>query len=711
METQNQYIALINDYLNNVLSKEARLDFESKLQNDTAFNTLYQEHLIFINGLKRLALKNDIQKAKQSYHIEQLLKISGVAILVISVFITVYSLVFNTSEIEKAPNSESLKTIIIDSISNTSKSPTILKDSIPSKITVSKNAYNDTSTTTRTRDNRTEKATNPLKKQSQIFRVNTRKDTVIRCEEGTLLKIAKGSFLNPNTGLVISGTIDVNVTEYYKLSDMLLANLSTVSNGKPLETGGMLYIEAQQGTVDLKLKDNAPIEISFPTKIKKPDMQLFSGEWTNKNINWTVNNASAEDDLLIPEEQIDVPFGVVEVVPIFPGCETENSNAAKRLCTTNAIANFINKTFNTGVVNNLGLSGEQRVNSVFKIDTSGRAVFIQSGSASHPRLIEEANRVIGLLPKMIPGKQRGKTVSVPYSLPIRFSIGDQTSDSPIFISTSNIVSKSAIVFNPPKMDTTYIAVRGIAEFIREVMHDRDFPVDSLFVNEWERYKKEKLIRPIRLKTTSNTMTEAIVLRKPLFEMEGSTFKILDRDSITRGGHIIRVPWDERKIPTTSQVMRFTPIQRFNAGSETLSAKGFEARINNVEDATISSRDASYYILKSANLGWINCDRFINGRTKRIKYKLKVKNADGASISMVFKSMNSVLPSWYTNGSYDFQTVIANEDIVLVAIKRENGRLYYDTIETKTEANPTVDFDFKEVRITELKKQLDLLNNQ
>ena len=117
METYIQYIELINDYLNNVLSKEARLDFESKLQNDPAFNVLYQEHIVFINGLKRVALKNDIQKAKQSYHIERLLKISGVSILVISVLIIVYSLVFNTSEMKPTPNSDHSWCLLIE-ISN-----------------------------------------------------------------------------------------------------------------------------------------------------------------------------------------------------------------------------------------------------------------------------------------------------------------------------------------------------------------------------------------------------------------------------------------------------------------------------------------------------------------------------------------------------------------------------------------------------------------
>ncbi len=380
-----------------------------------------------------------------------------------------------------------------------------------------------------------------------------------------------------------------------------------------------------------------------------------------------------------------------------------------------AISKFIKRRFNPKIAADLGLTGRQRINSIFRIDPEGNIIFIQS-RGSHPRLSDEADRIISLLPQMIPGKQRGKAVIVPYSLPIIFDIKGENSVSAKLINADSVSMDTSIVFDSSlisarEMDTIYEEKRGIVEFIREVMHDKDFPVDAQFINQWEQYKNQKLIRSISIETKPNYIDRAIVLRKPLLEMENTKFKILEDDSITRGGHIIRIPWDKSQVPSSSRGYRVVPKPIFQAASKMVTGEEFESRLGNAADSSISSRDVGNYILKTSNLGWINCDRFINGRTKRIKYKLKVKNADGASISMVFKSMNSVLPSWYTNGSYDFQTVIANEDIVLVAIKRENGRLYYDTVETKTEANPTVDFDFKEVRITELKKQLDHLNNE
>ena len=83
----------------------------------------------------------------------------------------------------------------------------------------------------------------------------------------------------------------------------------------------------------------------------------------------------------------------------------------------------MNRKFNTNLASDLGLSGRQRILVFFKIDKSGNVTQIQA-RAPHPGLEKEAKRVVGLLPKMQPGKQRGKPVTVPYSLPILFQVQD-----------------------------------------------------------------------------------------------------------------------------------------------------------------------------------------------------------------------------------------------------------------------------------------------
>jgi protein TonB len=121
-------------------------------------------------------------------------------------------------------------------------------------------------------------------------------------------------------------------------------------------------------------------------------------------------------------EDVEVPFSVIENVPEFPGCE-KGSNAEKRQCMSKKIEKFVQRKFNTDLAGDLGLTGKQRINVLFKIDKNGNVTGVRS-RAPHPRLEKEAARVINLLPKMKPGRQRGKAVVVPYSLPITFKVQD-----------------------------------------------------------------------------------------------------------------------------------------------------------------------------------------------------------------------------------------------------------------------------------------------
>ena len=130
------------------------------------------------------------------------------------------------------------------------------------------------------------------------------------------------------------------------------------------------------------------------------------------------------EDIIVDEliEDDEIIISVVENVPEYPGCE-KGSNTEKRKCMSAKIAKFVQRKFNTDLAGDLGLSGRQRINVIFKIDKSGNVTGVRS-RAPHPRLEKEAARVINLLPKMKPGRQRGKAVIVPYSLPITFQVQD-----------------------------------------------------------------------------------------------------------------------------------------------------------------------------------------------------------------------------------------------------------------------------------------------
>ncbi|MDK2771513.1 MAG: energy transducer TonB [Flavobacterium sp.] len=117
----------------------------------------------------------------------------------------------------------------------------------------------------------------------------------------------------------------------------------------------------------------------------------------------------------------EVPFAVIEDIPLFPGCE--NVPKAKRMeCFNEQMNKHIKKYFTyPESAAEEGIQG--RVAVQFVIDKQGNVTDIQMrGPKGGADLEKEAKRIIEKLPKFTPGKQRGKPVKVKYGLPITFKL-------------------------------------------------------------------------------------------------------------------------------------------------------------------------------------------------------------------------------------------------------------------------------------------------
>ncbi|WP_190811129.1 energy transducer TonB [Flagellimonas sp. S3867] len=117
------------------------------------------------------------------------------------------------------------------------------------------------------------------------------------------------------------------------------------------------------------------------------------------------------------EEDISVPFAVIEDVPVFPGCERSNN---KKACFQEMMQKHIRKNFRyPEIAQEMGVQG--RVNVIFVIQKDGSIGNIRMRGPDK-NLEKEALRIIQKLPKMTPGKQRGRAVKVPFSIPITFKL-------------------------------------------------------------------------------------------------------------------------------------------------------------------------------------------------------------------------------------------------------------------------------------------------
>ena len=118
-------------------------------------------------------------------------------------------------------------------------------------------------------------------------------------------------------------------------------------------------------------------------------------------------------------EDVDVPFAVIEDVPIFPGCE-KVKKSERRDCFQEQMNKHIRKNFRyPEIAQEMGIQG--RVYVKFIIAKDGQITNIRMRGPDK-NLEKEAERIVSKLPQMTPGKQRGRPVRVPFSIPITFRL-------------------------------------------------------------------------------------------------------------------------------------------------------------------------------------------------------------------------------------------------------------------------------------------------
>ena len=127
------------------------------------------------------------------------------------------------------------------------------------------------------------------------------------------------------------------------------------------------------------------------------------------------------EDIEVEEEfeDIDVPFAVIEDVPIFPGCESV-AKSQRRACFQDKINQHIRRNFRyPEIAQEMGIQGRVYVNFIIAKDGSITNIRMRGPDKN---LENEAQRIISRLPQMTPGKQRGRPVRVPFSIPITFRL-------------------------------------------------------------------------------------------------------------------------------------------------------------------------------------------------------------------------------------------------------------------------------------------------
>ena len=238
-----------------------------------------------------------------------------------------------------------------------------------------------------------------FERRPQSYIIYTDQTEQIICNEGTVLKIPKNAF-ETVSGKMIDQKVELQVKEFFKNSDILLANLSTSCDDQILETGGMLHLAVFSNGEECQLKRGKQIEIMFPTKEEKEEMKLFTGEWSDECINWKIDESAKNKN-----EDALVHFNL-DRKPAFP-----DGN--------DALIEYINENLDYPL-DAISQNVQGTVIISFIVNKNGEIDNVRAVKG-HRLLREPAIELVESFPKWTPAIKNGNTVNAFHSLPIRFS--------------------------------------------------------------------------------------------------------------------------------------------------------------------------------------------------------------------------------------------------------------------------------------------------
>ncbi len=118
--------------------------------------------------------------------------------------------------------------------------------------------------------------------------IDPTQDQIIRCPQGSILHLEANTLVNQQ-GENATEPVVIRVKECYKLKDIIANKLTTTSDGKLIETAGMVEITALAGNDTLSLAANKDIDIAMPGGAGE-GFELFNASTDSLgNMNWILD--------------------------------------------------------------------------------------------------------------------------------------------------------------------------------------------------------------------------------------------------------------------------------------------------------------------------------------------------------------------------------------------------------------------------------------
>ncbi len=210
-----------------------------------------------------------------------------------------------------------------------------------------------------------------------------------------------------------------------------VASLSLLLSALAWTSYDVAIIQAIDFEADLLEDEEIPVNIVQPPPPPPPPQQTTVIEIVDDEEEieeeLEIEDIELDEDTEIEiieevEEELeeDIPFMVVENMPALGDCKSMRGDE-RHTCTQMEIIRYVStNTKYPPIAKDAGIQGTVFV--YFVVGKDGKVRDVKVLREVDPRLDKEAVRVVESLPDFEPGEQRGKAVSVQYTIPVKFII-------------------------------------------------------------------------------------------------------------------------------------------------------------------------------------------------------------------------------------------------------------------------------------------------
>lgn len=528
----------------------------------------------------------------------------------------------------------------------------------------------------------------------QIITIQPDRNQQFTAAGGTVVVIPAQSFVFED-GSAPRGPVAITVREAYDPADWITHNLTTMSDGRLLQTGGMVYLDAQSDGKPLTLATGALLTVAMPAKNIDPGMELFySSPGADGSVNWQPVGQSFRQTLKDDEVKLDIdpslsarimalraPISPKPTVPSYSGDippEPRMPNAPRPPYPPRK-PEWEDIQFRFG-----SRSGE----AMNRKGSKKARKFYQEALARYNRdsadYVKLYDKYLVKVTNFEAAKERYATEHQNWEMELKGRIRrvmDYEREQYLHIYSNGL----------------QLAVKQIGKNIGkyENYSNLEYAVrDAADINYRQRQREEFF----------NQSRDRVVISDLYYKCIGH--KVVDglafRDLFSQVKYTYPSDTLQRAIAGILKDMGIRAI------SDSLKTEIKERQLLVAKSPDQARRYMRAYVADITRLGWINCDKFYNDPSEKVQ--LVVNEAEDATMYVVCKDISSVLTCYPSGqGAYIATGIPKGRKVSVISIKLKDGKAQFAMRDVRAGESPALDLSYKSLSVKELREELKRIN--